>query len=230
MRRLAVALAVSLLSSCTDEPRLTRDIPAVGVGLAPAAQTLRDIEASVRPHPAEILVASSDATAAVEHLTAAGEARAGEGEAKLAVTRPAAVEPPAPASEPEDPYVDDAGEEAGPDPQPAHARVAPSPDRRTPPPLVPRAAAAQLAAIDDLPVVVATGIGGAGLVVSAVAMAANLESRSDAGFVVAGTALGVGLLGLATAGVLTLVHEERGEDVATRVEVSPMGVGIDVRF
>ena len=75
---------------------------------------------------------------------------------------------------------------------------------------------------------VALGIGGTGLVVSAVALGANVEARSNVGYAIGGVALGVGVIGLGTAGILTLVQDDDEKDA--RVRVRPTGDGLRVSF
>ena len=67
---------------------------------------------------------------------------------------------------------------------------------------------------------VALGVGGTGLLVSAVTLGVNVEERSNVGYAVGGVALGIGVIGLGTAGILTLMQD----DDNPRVEATADGL------
>jgi hypothetical protein len=74
------------------------------------------------------------------------------------------------------------------------------------------------------------GIGGGALVVAALGMGANADSGSDAGLVFGGVTLGIGIVALSTAGILTVMHEYEEEQVRVRAAVGPVGAGLELRF
>jgi hypothetical protein len=113
------------------------------------------------------------------------------------------------------------------------ARSKPKATARRTAPLVPRAHTSPMPPPDEAPSMlarnVALGVGGGGLLVSAVALGANVEARSNVGYAIGGVALGIGVVGLATAGILTLVQDDAGDEDA-RVRVRPTGDGLRVSF
>ena len=74
---------------------------------------------------------------------------------------------------------------------------------------------------------VAATVGGGGLAVAAVGAAVALEDSNPGSLVLSGMGLGIGVVGLATAGVLALIDRDE-EESAVRVE--PSGLGLTVRF
>jgi hypothetical protein len=56
------------------------------------------------------------------------------------------------------------------------------------------------------------------------------DSGSDAGLVFGGVTLGIGIVALSTAGILTVMHEYEEEQVRVRAAVGPVGAGLELRF
>jgi hypothetical protein len=139
-------------------------------------------------------------------------------------------EPAATSEPPEDPYAD-----WTPEAIPTQGKQA---LRRPPPPLVPRAGDARRPprkrARDSLAQDIAIGIGGAGLALSALSISASLDGESEGGYVLGGVALGIGVIALGAAVVLSIEDEDaasaarkRPTKSTARVRPSATGLGID---
>jgi hypothetical protein len=119
------------------------------------------------------------------------------------------------------------------EPAPAPTFETPKAKPRASKPLAPRAVAKPTRrherARSDPSRDIALGIGGASLAVSALSISGNVESDSDGGYVVAGIARGIGVVGLTTAGILALTADDDEDDVA-RVRVRPTATGVALDF
>lgn len=205
MRAFAGLIALCWAASCAPgeaEPFLIR------ARLAPDAQTLQELDDSL---PGPFVIIEEEGTR--DRLPVATEVRTEE------TTRAPRSEPPKKSEE--DPYAEFESEP----PAPPAAR-APVALRRPPPPLAPRVerpkrrSPPRHVARD-----VALGVGGAGLALSALTLGANVDSADTGPLVVAGVALGIGVIGLGTAGILTLVEEN--EKQRPRVRAAAEGIVIE---
>jgi hypothetical protein len=226
MRFTHVALvAFCCAASCTqDSAPIGRGAMRIEVQIAPDAETLREIESAI----ALETMSSPEATCQVLELCPPPPKGKPKRPAKAAVTpQPEAQEVPQQAK------VEPQPERA---PERAVARPVPRPKGRAgrggTGGLAPRAHVSPERAPREAPRSmvgrnVALGVGGTGLLVSAVTLGANVEARSDWGYAIGGVALGVGVIGLGTAGILTLMQDD---DDKKEARVTPTGDGIRVRF
>jgi hypothetical protein len=97
---------------------------------------------------------------------------------------------------------------------------------------VPRSKA--FAPFDNEAVMTAAGIGAAGLTVGVLTLGVGIDDADRGTAVFAGIATGVGVVGLATAGILSLVLDdeshESAADTTVQVTAAPGGIGARIEF
>lgn len=226
MRFTHVALAALCCgASCAqDSAPLGRGAIRIEGHIAPDAETLREIESNI----AMETMSPPEATCEVIELCPPPEEGKPRRPAKAAVTPQTETH-----EVPQEPAIEKEPERA---PERAIARPMPRPKgrkgRARTAPLAPRAQVSPEREPREAPRSmvgrnVALGVGGTGLLVSAVTLGANVEARSNWGYAIGGVALGVGVIGLGTAGILTLMQDD---DETKDARVTPTGDGIRVRF